>query len=343
MSSPIRLIDVANEAGVSRVAAGHVLLGSGKGSVRVSDDAKKRILEASNKLGYQPNRSAQRLSGATGNLIGAVVGPNAPESERDRLVALEKISRERGYQLLITSGSGGGFKNALESASLLTAQGAAGILFLTAGIRLTGREDNPNLPTHGVYCGIPENIGSAPGVVLDLAHGYRLAIQHFAETGRKRVGVLNVDLGNHRSAFSKHRMNAVNDEANLIGGIEIVPYFTPVEKGSRTITSTVAEELISSAIADKVDAILAHNDTSAARIIQALHNRGLHVPQDVAICGLNNLAISDLTSPPLTTIDERAEDIATAMLEILLERFEAPDAPAAQRTIKPKLIVRQST
>ena len=43
---------------------------------------------AAETLGYQPNRSAQRLTGATGNLIGAVVGPNASGVERDRLVEL---------------------------------------------------------------------------------------------------------------------------------------------------------------------------------------------------------------------------------------------------------------
>ena len=50
---------------------------------------------------------AQRLSGGTGNLIGAIVHSNAPEIERDRLVALERVAWKKGYQLLISSVSPG--------------------------------------------------------------------------------------------------------------------------------------------------------------------------------------------------------------------------------------------
>jgi len=96
-------------------------------------------------------------------------------------------------------------------------------------------------------------------------------------------------------------------------------------------------------VEDRVDAVLANNDMTALRMIQILHRRGLRVPEDVAVCGLNNLAVSELASPTLTTIDERAGDVATAMLELLLEQIDSPDSESTQRTIQPELIIREWT
>jgi len=338
------LIDVASEAGVSRVAAGHVLLGSGQDSVRVSADTTERILEAAQKLGYQPNRSAQRLSGGTGNLIGAIVHSNAPEIERDRLVALERVAWKRGYQLLITSvPPGRPFKRALHAALALANQGAAGIIFLNAGIRLAGREGRPDLPAKAVYCGIPSTIGKAPGVILDLAHGYRLAVRHFVESGRRRIGVLNVQFANRQNRFTACRLDAVQAEAKAVKNLTIHAYHLPIDAGHRTPSAEVAEALVEKIVGDDVDAVLANSDMTALRMIQVLHKRGLRVPDDVAVCGLNNLEASALASPPLTTIDERAGDVATAMLELLLEQIHSPDSESMQRIIQPELVIREST
>ena len=345
MAKHVRLIDVADRIGVSRVTVGHVLLGSGKDSVRVSEETSERILEAAKELGYQPNRSAQRLSGGTGNLIGAIVHTNAPEIERDRLVALERVARQRGYQLLISSvPPGRPFKRALEAAAALTNQGAAGIIFLNAGILLAGREGHPDLPAKAVYCGTPATIGKAPGVILDLAHGYRLAVRHFAETGRRRIGVLYILFGEKQNEWTKYRLNSVHQEAGLLGGMAVHAYEMPVEAGHRAPAAGVADALLDAIVADRIDAILAPNDMAAVRMIQVLHKRGLRVPKDVAVCGLNNLEIAELASPPLTTIDERACDVATAMFELLLDQIHArDDAAMNQRVIQPGLIIREST
>lgn len=344
MAKHVRLIDVADRTGVSRVTAGHVLLGSGKDSVRVSEETSERILKAAKELGYQPNRSAQRLSGGTGNLIGAIVHTNAPEVERDRLVALERIAWQRGYQLLITSvPPGRPFKRAVEAAAALTNQGAAGIIFLNAGIRLAGREERPDLPAKAVYCGIPATIGKAPGVILDLGHGYRLAVRHLVETGRRHIGVLNAQFTNVQNPFTACRLEAVQTEAESVKDLTIHVYELPIDAWHRTPSADVAVALVEKIVADKVDAILANNDMTALRLIQVLHRRGLRVPTDVAVCGLNNLAISELASPPLTTIDERADDVATVMLELLLEQIHGRDGPREPRVIQPRLIIREST
>jgi DNA-binding LacI/PurR family transcriptional regulator len=338
----IRLIDVARQAGVSRVAAGRVLLGSGADHVRVSEKAAKRIRKAARELGYQPNRSAQRLNGKTGNLIGVIVNTNAPEIEVCRLVALERLAWQRGYQLVISAlPPGCNPKKVVQLMSTLIAQGAAGIISVTAGLEIAKLVRMPGAPVHAVYCGIPPVIGAEPGVVLDLAHGYRQAVGHFVATGRKRIGVLNVDWGPLTDVYSTYRLDAVREEAQG-QGVDVTVIPVVVDAKSQTPCRAQAEVIADMLLTNGVDAILAYSDMLALRMLQVLQKRGMRIPEDMAICGLNNLEVAELACPSLTTIDERAEEVSAAMLELMLAQLHGETTAPAQRVIRPELLVRES-
>jgi LacI family transcriptional regulator len=342
VGSGIRLVDVAARAGVSRVAAGRVLLGSGAGNVRVSETAAKRIRDVARELGYQPNRSAQRLNGKGGNLLGVIINTNAPDIEVYRLVELERLAWKRGYQLAISAlPPRSNAEDAVRLASSLNAQGAAGVVFLTGGVNATRVIEMEYAPVRAVYCGIPPVIGSAPGVVLDLAPGYRQAIRHFAATGRKRIGVLGVDRGAFSDVYTDYRLEAVRDEA-VLQGVTIIRAAIEVEEGHITPSREKAESLVDTLLADGVDALLAYGDMTALRMIQVLQKRGLRIPGDMAVCGLNNLEVAEVSFPALTTIDERAGDVAAAMLDLIVAQLQGNETEPAQRVIQPELIIRES-
>lgn len=342
MGNRVRLADVAQTAGVSRVAAGRVLLGSGAGTVRVSEQVADRIRKVARELGYQPNRSAQRLNGKPGNLIGVIVNTNAPEIEVCRLVALERLAWQRGYQLVISAlPPACTSEGVARLMTTLIAQGAAGIISVTAGLDVARLVAMPEAPACAVYCGIPSVIGAAPGVVLDLAHGYRQAVRQFAATGRKRIGVVNVDWGSYKDVYSTYRLEAVREEAQGHGIEVILIPVVPDSKGqapSRAQAEAIADMLLTNGI----DAILAYNDLVAMRMIQVLQKRGVRIPGDMAICGLNNLEVAELASPSLTTIDERTEEVSAAMLELMLAQLHGDTTKPAQRVIQPELLVRES-
>lgn len=185
------------------MAAGRVLLGSGAAHVRVSEKAATRIRKAARELGYQPNRSAQRLGGKAGNMIGAIVDTYAPDVEGCRLIALERLAWKRGYQLAVSVlPPGHTLQDVARFTSALGAQGVAGVVFLTAGVDAGKLVKLQDAPTHAVYCGIPSLIGAEAGVVMDLACGYRQAIRHFVSTGRKRIAVLHTDRGPAKDVYA---------------------------------------------------------------------------------------------------------------------------------------------
>ena len=338
----IRLVDVATKAGVSRVAAGNVLLGSGNHNIRVSEVTAARIRKHAREMGYQPNRSAQRLKGKTGCLLGAVMKTDSTGIELKRLLALESLAFQHGHQVLITTMPPDSSYDLIAAMSTLAAQGAAGIIFVTAGARAARRMAEASIMLPVVCCDIPPGIGKTPGVVLDLAHGYRQAIRHLIKRGRRRIGVLNIQWGDFTDIYSEYRLKAVREEAAALPGVQVIEGVVTVTSGDRMPSLDQAKAAVSLFLKAGVDAILAYSDIAAARLVQVLLSRGVNVPEDVAICGLSNLEIGELISPQLTTIDERPEEVAQAMLKLLLAQLASPHAAENQLVIQSELIVRES-
>jgi LacI family transcriptional regulator len=89
------------------------------------------------------------------------------------------------------------------------------------------------------------------------------------------------------------------------------------------------------------DALFAANDQMAAGAIQALRNRGLSSPADVAVVGFDDDAFAATLDPPLTTVRQPATELGVSMTELLVRLISGEEAP--HRTIIPTELVRRGT
>ncbi len=96
----VRLLDVARAAGVSRVAAAHVLNGAGNASVRVSPATRRRVENIARELNYRPNRAAQQLRGMPSGLIGVIFDSQWP-TNLQRLSMLEQAGIAGGLRFMV--------------------------------------------------------------------------------------------------------------------------------------------------------------------------------------------------------------------------------------------------
>lgn len=341
----VRLVDIAKKAGVSRVAVGKVILGSGNDQVRIPERTAERIRAAARQLGYSPNRSAQRLRGKPGRLIGVIVSIDAPDVEVDRLLRLERIAWKSDLQLIVgalpASADASGLQRVRDS---MLAQGVDGFIHMTGDVLwLEGTSaDGPDVPC--IYCGVRSLMGDRAGILTDLAHGTDLLVSHLAERGRRRIGM--AVLGPNE--YSENRMKGVSSALNRAGsGVTMLPtwYRRPaagMQRLAPELATLVVDELV---VTGKADALLVENDYWAARVLQVLHGRGIRAPDDVAIAGYNNLELGQLTTPPLTTVEEGNDRIAEGLLELLLAEANGKTRRRSRRRIvvKPTLIVREST
>ena len=89
-------------------------------------------------------------------------------------------------------------------------------------------------------------------------------------------------------------------------------------------------------------AIFCINGMMALGAIRALQRRGIRVPQDVSVLGFDNLALSEMITPALTTVDQCTREIGAKAIELLTKSFADPAAPLETVRFKPKLVERES-
>jgi DNA-binding LacI/PurR family transcriptional regulator len=336
------LAHVAREADVSRTTAAKVLLGTGGDHVRVGEATRKRVEQAAALLDYRPNRAAQHLAGARTQTLGVLMDTvNAPVMN-DRLAAIEREARRRGYRLLI--GQVGGDIEVLRDYLLdFDGRGVEALFCLFDVTRgralrlkplLGGRRD---VVLHGKPL---DRLGHC--VRVDTAQAIDGLVAHLLGAGRRRIGL---QLENMNDALMGVRRKAFQ-AALQSRGEAFDPDCVWTARSESVIPSP---QMLTDAIdtlvdRHKVDAIVASNDVWAVRLIQALKARGNRVPDDVAVTGYDNLDLATIIDPPLTTIDQQHDLYAKAAVDLLIAIASGAPFPQAQRTatIDPKLIQRTS-
>ena len=93
---------------------------------------------------------------------------------------------------------------------------------------------------------------------------------------------------------------------------------------------------------DRPSAIVTVNNLATLGTLQALREVGLRVPDDVSVCGFDDLLAGDLLDPPLTAIDQPTYDLAQRAIELLVRRITTPDAPVESVVLDTTLLIRGS-
>ena len=343
----VRLLDVAREAGVSRVAAAHVLNGAGTESVRVSEATRKRVEAVASRLRYRPNRAAQQLRGVRSGLVGVIFDSQWPTNLL-RLSSLEKAGIERGLRFIVGQVHG----DARLSARYLDDFQDRGVEAILAIVDLK-RDSLPELGplfqgrTNVVFHGRalnedgPQNNGLC--VRVDTADGIRQSVAHLVERGRRRIALLLSHSGDEFMSYrragyaAEFAARGLAVDERLIWSAESASGLPDLATLDRAIDELIDRQ--------KADAVIAADDVWAVRLIQRLKARGLRVPDDVAVIGYDNLDLATVIEPSLTTIDQRHDEYAAAAVDLLWRVTQQEDiAPADRvRVIRPRLVVRESS
>lgn len=334
------LADVARAAGVSRTTAAKVLLGTGGDHVRVSENTFRLVSEAAASLHYRPNRAAQRLAGGATSTFGILMDTvNAPVMN-DRLAAIEQEASRRGYRLLI-----GQLHNRTSVlGDYLADFDSRGVDAIFCLFDLTLERNTRLLPLTGqrhdiVYHGMPLR-EDGYCVRVDTARAVGMLVDHLRASGRRRIGI---ELSNLNDRLIVLRREAYC-QALAVHGLTMDESLTwSNATGPQPASAAQVDEAVTALVErGKADAIIASNDLWAVRLIQALKRRRIQVPRTVAVTGYDNLELSTVIEPALTTIDQDHAAYARAALDLLVAAARR-DSSGGTITIPPRLIVREST
>jgi DNA-binding LacI/PurR family transcriptional regulator len=325
-----RSVDVARLAGVSQKTVSRVL----NGERYVSDEVRRRVLDAAGELGYRLNSAARALASGRTRSIGVVTLGTALYGPASLLIGVERAARDAGYALRVVNtleGDPGGVVGAVES---LLEQGVDGIV-VSEPIDEGAVSLSVDVPV--LVLGAPAMFGGtrtvATGVGAELLA--RTATEHLLDLGHTTVHHL---AGPERWFAARDRLEGWRSALTARGRER-----PAVLVGDWSAASGYEAGRALAADGD-VTAVFAANDDMAIGVIRALTEAGRRVPGDVSVVGFDDIPVAAYVTPPLTTVRQPFDAVAREGLRLLVQAIEKPDAEPAPADDPPvDLVVRAST
>jgi len=250
--------------------------------------------------------------------------------------AIEDETRVRGYRLLVSS-TGGRMEDTRELLDSLGQGYADGLVLspLRVDPELVEALQRVDFPL--VVIGtVPPELG-IDNVRANSAGGVRMALEHLHDQGCRKVGLLN---GPADTVPGSARRKAFERTAKTLGLDPDDALRIEADDFTLAAGRAAAEKMLDHA---SPDAILGGNDLLAIATMQVLTERGLSIPEDVAVVGMDDTELAGVTTPTLTSVSLGASARGRTAARLLLERLDDPDRPAQRVTVQPHLTVRRSS
>ena len=322
--------DVANEAGVSTATVSRVL----SHGLHVRPEVRERVMAAVEKLGYRPNLVARSLRSQQSNKIGLIVSDVRNPFFTSISRAVEDTAYDQGFSTFLCNTDENPEKEAIYL-NLMRDESVAGVIF--SPTRQTAANfTTTNLEFPIVVVDRSVEHGDADGVLLDnVDAAYRLTT-HLIENGYRCIGAICGEM----STTGRERY-AGYEKALRVHGLapreEHVRYILPkVETGYTTTLKMLNTS-------PRPDALLTTNSLIAAGALQAIRERELIIPDDIALVTFDETTWAALVQPAITLIDQPTYEIGRTATELLLQRIADPDRPTRQVILKGQLVIRGSS
>lgn len=326
---PATIYDVARAAGVSHQTVSRYL----RGFDGIRPVTAERVERALKTLGYKPNLAARLLRTRTSKRIGALAHEMSEMGPARIIQGAALGAREAGYVLDIVILDGLDDKSISDAIDLLTDQQVAGI-FATAqtdqvkAILERHPLDIPKFIDSRIRSTTPDGRSS---VINEI--GARLVAAHLVGLGHRRIAMVT---GPREWLVSRDRIDGFETALAAYG---LRPELQLEGDWSPASGYRAGMELPLDA---GVTAIFAANDHMALGVIRALGERGLHVPDDVSVVGVDDIPEAEFLTPPLTTVKLDFEAEGRFAINWLIAEIEGRPTPTPDPPV-PTLVIRDST
>ncbi|GAB3588880.1 LacI family DNA-binding transcriptional regulator [Hymenobacter daeguensis] len=335
-SSPVSMADLARELGVSMTTISRAL----SDHHSIGPATKQAVLKLAKKLNYQPNRLAAALRKGKSKMLGVVVPYIEGRFFASVVHGIETAASRAGYSVIICQSNESVVQERKNLETLLSAQ-VAGILVSVSRTTLDFHHFD-KARKYGVplvfFDRIPDGDDVNAVVLNDQAGGYQ-ATRHLLEQGCRRIAHL---AGAQHLNIYKNRRQGYLDALQSYG---LAPDESLIVDCDMTVEGGQASMAQLLALPNPPDAVFSAGDSAILGALQLLKSRGLRVPQDVALAGYSNEALTMVAEPHLTSVDQRCEEMGQAAFRLFTELVEAGGGAFAQRQVllQPQLFVRESS
>lgn len=335
----ITIKDVAEKAGVS-IATASMVLNHRKGA---SLATREKVLKTAKALNYIPNDSARTLVNQNSRYIGILI----PEIQNPFYSAIVDIMtgivEKKGFTILLGISNNSSRQEA-EYVRMFVSRSVRGVIAIpvlrdnpdTAHFVMLRSANIPFVFCTDIYENCPE-----PVVMCDFEKGEYEATRYLIEKGFRDFWFVTTMID---ACFSRERYKGylrALTEAQL-----------PARKERELVIKTPRyDETYEAAvriIEDLPEAIICINDIMSIAIMKQLSNHGIRIPEDVSLVGFDDIMISTLVTPRLTTVRQPITEICEKTVELLERKLEDPAGQSEIERgsvfrIPPELVIRETT
>lgn len=323
------IADVARLAGVSAQTVSRVSTGADP----VRESTRTRVLAAMDQLGYSPNRAARALRIGSFGAIGLLAHRFERTGETLITAAVTEAAKAADYAVTLLAVHSPETSEWQHFAQRLSHQGVDGLIIIRA------EQTDPEslaLPTAlPVVATDSRFVGYYPTVAADQAQGTRDAVNHLLGLGHQTIHHIAGPADSMASQVRTATWQRCLEEAGI-----------PRPRHWRGDWSARSGYQAGQQIAadPSITAVFCANDETAFGLMRALYEAGRRVPQDVSVVGFDGIALSEYSSPALTTVWQDFDMIGHELVRLLIEQIRSTDAlPQARLAIPTRLIVRGTT
>lgn len=304
MRSPPTQKQIAAKLGLSQTLVSRVLAGRGE-EIGASKATIRRIKELAAEWNYQPNASSLALLGVPTRTIGIVVKDFEDPFFGSLIGILQGLAREYGHSLLLSGGEERDL-NALRR-------------YAIDGIILTGSDFSPSI--HG-----PKGLGKVqigtglitPGaqqIHMDEEAAVRDLVEYLTGLGHRTIGFVG-----HTTANHQRRLKLLQAEMAKRGLPIKEAYFETMDS---RVAQVPGKRLLDGK--RRPSAVVAADDTVALSFMSYAYVRGLKIPQDLSLVGVDDIPVAAQLIPALTTIRQPLKAMAEKAFSLLTEGEQPKD------------------
>ena len=332
--SNVTIVDIANACGVSIKSVSRVL----NNSPNVSDAMREKVMNAVKEQGYQVNMLARGLKGSRTNIIVVFAERHHEEHlsiwHNIMLKYLFSYAKKCAMKIVLSPSNSEKFEEDETDGFYLIANGIADGAFLLENVLHDARIDyfeKHDIPY--VVFGEPED-DNIPYVSLDnFSVGYTGG-NYLTEKGFEKIAFF---IGERKFLSTQHRMDGFekamfeskNRKYKIYTGIDTL------EKAYRKAVEVIEKS--------DIEAFFVSGDERALGVYRGIYEKGLSIPKDIAVLGIDNITLGEYYYPPISTINQDFEIMAKCCIDYVIQRIEKTDGMQAKEYKFPCKIVERGS
>ena len=329
-ASKIPIQKIADMAGVSIATVSRVM----NHKTSVKEDTKQKVLKILEENNLNP--SSVLLTDQSSRTILLCVAELSNPSTPRIISGIQNAAYQNNYRVFILQ-SKKTYLTFEDYKDVLQHHSFAGIIFI-ATISEPEMLKTLTRSCPVVMCTEYFNIKGISFVSIDDKSAAKKAVNYLVSCGCKRIALMNSIL---QHQYARHREQGYNEALKAASLKRNEDWINHISEINYNLAFSYGTSLLS--LPNRPDGIFAVSDVYAVGALHAAKELGLRVPEDVSIIGFDNIPLSSMVDPPLTTIDQPVSQIGYQSCELLIEKINNPLMTPKNIFFNTELIVRQST